>query len=176
VNLKIRDITYIAFLTGLSVILTRVLSIRVPIFGIEGIRIGFGPLPIIIASFLLGPTEGAICGALADVVGYFINPMGPYIPIFTVISTLRGFLPGIISLLFQKKGHSFIYYFFPILISQTITSIILAPLSLHIIFRMPLGVILIPTLISQIILIPIYSFLVREIVVLARRSDLNEAD
>ncbi|MGB9681998.1 MAG: folate family ECF transporter S component [bacterium] len=173
--MRIRDITYIAFLTGMSIILTRVLSIRIPILGIEGIRIGFGPLPIIIASFLLGPVEGAICGALADVVGYFINPMGPFIPIFTIISTLRGLLPGLLSLPLKKRGDSFFYYFFPIMISQIITSIILTPFSLHLIFGMPLGVILIPAVISQIILIPIYSFLVREITLLVRRSDLNEA-
>lgn len=174
--MKIRDITYIAFLTALSIILTRVLSIRIPIFGIEGIRIGFGPLPVIIASFLLGPTEGAICGALSDVIGYFINPMGPYIPVFTVISILRGALPGLLAFLIKKKESSFVYYFFPILISQSITSIILVPVSLHLIFKLPLNAVLIPALISQVILIPVYSFLNMEIVNLSRRINLNETN
>jgi ECF transporter S component (folate family) len=171
---KAKGITYIAFLTGLSIILARVLSIRIPILGIEGVRVGFGPLPIIITSFLLGPTEGAICGALSDIIGYFINPMGPYIPIFTIISILRGTLPGLLGFLLKKKEFSFIYYFIPILISQSITSIILVPISLHFIFKLPLNAVLIPALISQAILIPVYSFLVMEVVGLARRITLHE--
>ncbi len=153
---------YIALLAGLSIVLTRILSIRIPIGGIEGVRIGFGPLPIIIASFLLGPIEGALCGAISDVLGYFINPMGPYVPAFTIISAIRGILPGLLTI--KNERLSFKDYLFAIAITQGFTSILLVPLSLNILLGLPLKPALIPAIISQAFLIPTYSFLSMEII------------
>lgn len=168
----IKRIIYVALLSGLSIVLSRILSIRIPIGQIEGVRIGFGPLPLIIASFLLSPIDGAICGIISDIVGYFINPMGPYVPIFTIISMLRGLLPGL--LLLHRKDLSFIDYLMAIMISQGATSVILVPLSLKLVFGIPLKPILFPAIISQAILIPIYSFLTMEIVSILRRFILDE--
>lgn len=170
--MNIRRIAYIALLSGLSIVLTRILSIRVPISGIEGVRIGFGPLPLIIAGIFLGPIDGAICGIISDIVGYFINPMGPYVPIFTIISMLRGLLPGL--LLFKRKDLSFIDYLLIITFSQVLTSVVSVPVSLKIVFGIPLKATLIPAIISQAILIPIYSFLTMEVVNVLRRFILNE--
>lgn len=171
--MNLRRITYIALLSGLSIVLTRVLSIRIPIGGIEGIRIGFGPLPLIVAGIFLGPIDGAVCGIISDMIGYFINPMGPYVPIFTIISMLRGLLPGILC--FKRKDLSFIDYLLIIMISQILTSGILVPLSLKVTFGIPLRATFIPALISQVILIPIYSFLTMEIGNILRRLIPNES-
>lgn len=157
----IKRAVYIAFLSGLSIILTRILSLRVPIGGIEGVRIGFGPLPIIIASFLFGPIEGALCGAVSDILGYFINPMGPYIPAFTIISAIRGILPSLMTL--SREKLSFRDYLIGVGVTQIVTSMLLVPLTLHFILGLPLKPVLIPAIISQAFLIPIYSFLSMEI-------------
>jgi len=171
-KVNIRRIIYIALLSGLSIVLTRVLSLRIPVGGIEGVRIGFGPLPIIIAGFLFSPVDGAICGIISDIIGYFINPIGPYVPVFTIISMLRGLLPGLICI--RRKDLSFVDYLLAIMISQITTSIILTPLSLKLIFGIPLEPILIPAIISQAILIPLYSFLTMTIVSALRRFISNE--
>lgn len=155
--MNVRRIAYIALLSGLSIVLSRILSIRIPISGIEGVRIGFGPLPLIVAGIFLGPIDGAICGVISDIMGYFINPMGPYVPIFTIISMLRGLLPGLLC--FKRKNLPFIDYLLIIAISQILTSVIMVPLSLKMTFGIPLKSTLIPAIISQAILIPIYSFL-----------------
>jgi len=160
--LVVKRIVYIALLTALSIVLTRILSLRIPIGGIEGVRIGFGPLPIIIASFLFGPIEGALCGAVSDIVGYIINPMGPYVPAFTIISAIRGVLPGLLTIKNEKL--TFKDYLFAIAITQALTSMLLVPLSLNILLELPLKPVLIPAIISQAFLIPIYSFLSMEIV------------
>jgi len=160
--LIIKRAIYISLLAGLSIVLTRMLSIRIPIGGIEGVRIGFGPLPIIIASILFGPIEGALCGGLSDFLGYFINPMGPYIPAFTIISMIRGILPGFIT--YNKDRLSFMDYLISIAITQILASMVLVPLSLNIFLGLPLKPVLIPAIISQIFLIPLYSLLSMEIV------------
>lgn len=158
----VKRAVYIALLSGLSIVLTRILSLRIPIGGIEGVRIGFGPLPIIIASFLFGPIEGALCGAISDILGYFINPMGPYIPAFTIISAIRGILPSLMTL--NREKLSFRDYLIGVGVTQVLTSMFLVPLTLHFILELPLKPVLIPAIISQAFLIPIYSFLSMEIV------------
>lgn len=158
----VKRAVYIALLSGLSIVLTRILSLRIPIGGIEGVRIGFGPLPIIIASFLFGPIEGALCGAISDILGYFINPMGPYIPAFTIISAIRGILPSLMTL--SREKLSFRDYLIGVGVTQVLTSMFLVPLTLHFILELPLKPVLIPAIISQAFLIPIYSFLSMEII------------
>ena len=69
----------------------------------QNIRLGFGEIPVILSGIMLGPVYGAITGALADLIGYPFNPMGPYFPGFTLSSALTGLLPGLMSLLFRKK-------------------------------------------------------------------------
>ncbi|MFH0926580.1 MAG: folate family ECF transporter S component, partial [bacterium] len=77
-------ITTMGLLIAMSIILTRIASLRIAIGGVEGIRIGFGGLPIILGGVLFGPLSGGLIGAISDVVGYFINPMGAYMPHFTL--------------------------------------------------------------------------------------------
>jgi len=74
-KISTKKIAYLSFLTALTIILTRILSIRIPIAGVEGVRIGFGSLPIIFAGIAFGPIAGGIVGALGDLLGYFINTL-----------------------------------------------------------------------------------------------------
>ncbi|MBU4228094.1 folate family ECF transporter S component, partial [bacterium] len=83
-------IATMGLLIALSIILTRIASLRIAIGGVEGIRIGLGGLPIILGGVLFGPLSGGLIGAISDVIGYFINPMGAYMPHFTLTSALTG--------------------------------------------------------------------------------------
>ncbi|MEI6157806.1 MAG: folate family ECF transporter S component, partial [Atribacterota bacterium] len=88
-----RSVVLQGLLIALGVILTRFASIRVSIGGIEGIRIGVGTLPIMMAGILMGPLSGSLVGCLVDIIGYALNPMGPYMPHFTLTAALYGFIP-----------------------------------------------------------------------------------
>ncbi|HQD42138.1 MAG TPA: folate family ECF transporter S component, partial [Bacillota bacterium] len=80
-----KQLVFMALLISVSVILSRIASLRIAFAGVEGIRIGFGDLPVILAGMTFGPLSGGIVGALSDLTGYFINPMGAYMPHFTLV-------------------------------------------------------------------------------------------
>ena len=59
-------------------------------------KISFKFLPVFVCSALYGPISGGLCGALADILSYLLNPgSGPlYLPI-TFIEFLYGFSFGV---------------------------------------------------------------------------------
>jgi len=133
-------ITTMGLLIALSIILTRVASLRIAIGGVEGIRIGLGGLPIILGGIIFGPLNGGIIGAFSDLLGYFINPMGAYMPCFTLTSALTGIIPAAILSLKKKDKPNLFELGVSIATEQIITSIILVPYFLHILFILPLKV------------------------------------
>lgn len=60
------------------------------------LKVGFAYLPIAAAGMLFGPVVGGIVGAAGDVLGYFVQPTGPYFPGFTLNAFLSGFLYGLV--------------------------------------------------------------------------------
>ena len=142
-------------LIALSIILTRVASLRIAIGGIEGIRIGFGGLPIILGGVLFGPLSGGLVGAISDLVGYFINPMGAYMPHFTLTSALTGIIPALVLKLSQKNEANVLELGTAIAVGQTITSLILVPYFLHTLFGLPWAILMLPRIIG----VPVNIFL-----------------
>ncbi|WP_461204640.1 folate family ECF transporter S component [Clostridium sp. DL1XJH146] len=103
-KLYTKKVVLAGLLTAISIVLTRFLSLIIPIAGMSALRIGFGDIPIIVSGILLGPLFGGMTGFVADIVGYSVNPMGAYFPGFTFSATLMGAMPGIfINLLSRKK-------------------------------------------------------------------------
>ena len=149
-----KKITETALLIALSVILTRFLSLKLSFYGIDGVRLGFGALPIMLAGLRYGPLEGAKVGALADIVGYFLSPGGVYMPHFTLTSALNGFLPPIIA--GRGKELSIYRVLFSVAVTQTVTALLLVPYFLHLLFGMPYRLIMPPRGIS--VLINIFLF------------------
>lgn len=162
-KISTKKIAYLSFLTALTIILTRVLSIRIPVAGVEGVRIGFGALPIIFAGIAFGPAAGGIVGALGDLLGYFINPIGAYMPHFTFTSFLTGFIPGLMVFYIIKKCRTLTVILISISVGQLITSIIIVPYFINSLFGVPFAVIMPPRLISQFINIPIYAYFIKSL-------------
>jgi len=156
---RTRKMVYAAFLIALSIVFTRVLSIRIPFMGVEGIRIGFGGLPIVFAGIALGPVAGAVVGGLADLIGYFINPMGPFMPHFTLTSLLTGLIPGLMVCYLFRGKKTFTTLLITIGVTQLITAIVMVPYFMQTLFGVPYAVSLPPRLISQAFMIPIYAYL-----------------
>ncbi|MFW5788288.1 MAG: folate family ECF transporter S component [Halanaerobiales bacterium] len=153
-------LVYMALMMSLSIVLTRILSLRIPFYGVESIRIGFGGLPIILAGITMGPLAGGIVGALADLLGFWINPVGAYMPHFTITAFLTGFIPGIIFLYFFRGKNNYLSLLLSIAPGQIITSIILVPYFINTLFGAPLTPILIPRIIGEPISIILYVYFI----------------
>lgn len=151
-----RQMVYMALLITLNIILTRMASIRIGFGGVEGIRIGFGGLPVVLAGVMLGPLAGGIVGALGDLLGYFVNPMGAFMPHFALTAALRGIIPGLI-IFDSKKVVNFWYTLLAVAVGQTISSLILVPYFLNTLFGIPIIATLPGRLISQALTIPFYA-------------------
>ena len=160
-KINTRKLVFLSLLTALGIVLTRFLSLRLPLFGVEGIRIGIGSLPMIFAFMVFGPVAGGLVGAVTDVVGFWISPMGAYMPHFTLTAFLTGFIPGFVMIYIFKNVRNFKTLLISIAIGQIITSIILVPYFIHILFGVPFKPLLIPRLIGQPINIIVYSYLVK---------------
>ncbi|NMA95019.1 MAG: folate family ECF transporter S component [Clostridiales bacterium] len=161
---SVKDIVYISLLIALNIILGRVASIRVPYIGIESVRIGFGGLPIIFAGIAIDPLAGGIVGGVGDLLGYFIGSTGQYMPHFTMTAALTGIIPGFLLRSIKKSDYSLWQLIIAIAIGQTITSIIMVPYFLNILFNVPLVASLPGNLINQAIHIPLYAYMIHVIV------------
>ncbi len=154
-------ITTMGLLIALSIILTRIASLRIAIGGVEGIRIGFGGLPIILGGIIFGPLAGGIIGGFSDLLGYFINPIGVYMPHFTLTSALTGIIPVVVLRLISRKDEPDTWELgIAITIGQVITSIILIPYFLHSLFGLPFKVIMPGFILGGAINIPLYTLIV----------------
>jgi len=92
-----KTLASVSLLTALSIILARVFGILVPIAGFPALKINFSAVPLVIAGIFYGPAAGVLAGAVSDIVGYVINPMGgAFFPGFTLTTALCGFIPGLI--------------------------------------------------------------------------------
>ena len=101
---NIRKLVLASIFIALAIILTRILSFQLGNY----LRVGFGDLPIMLAGIILGPLWGAAVGALSDILGFFIAPLGDFfIPGITLSAALWGFIPGIIvKYIFKKRSFS----------------------------------------------------------------------
>lgn len=159
-KINTRNIAYYALLIALNVVLTRVGSIRIGGGGTEIVRIGFGGYPIIFAGIVFGPLAGGIVGALGDIVGMLISPMGAYMPHFTLTAALTGIIPGLIMKNCKDRSckSSLPRLLLAIGVGEIITSIILVPYFMNTLFSVPYVTSIPPRLISEAITIPLFAY------------------
>lgn len=158
---SIRLMTRLALLIALNIILTRVFSIRIPVGGVEGLRIGFGSLPVVFAGIFMGPLAGGIVGTIGDLIGYFINPIGAYLPHFTLTSALRGIIPGLIILLVSKTRREvgILPIFVAVGVTLVLVDIFMVPYFIETLFGLSRVVTVPPRIIQQAIAIPAYTIM-----------------
>ena len=82
--------------------------------------VNLSPSIIMYASISLGPVYGGLVGAIADVVGFIVRPMGAYNPLFTITNALVGIIPYF--LIRKNKPLVFWRILFSVAITQTICS------------------------------------------------------
>jgi ECF transporter S component (folate family) len=93
---KMHLLVTVSLLIALEVVLSRFCSIATPIM-----KIGFGFVPIAICGMMYGPIWAGIAGALADITGATLFPIGAFFPGFTVSAALTG---AVFGLFLHKKG------------------------------------------------------------------------
>ncbi len=154
-----RTIAYMAMLVALNIILTRFFSVRIPFEGVDGIRLGFGSLPLVLGGLLLGARAGFLLGVLGDLAGFAISPSGLYLPTFTLAAGLHGWLAGILIRRPWAEIATWKIYL-AIGISQGVVSLLITPALLSLHFALPFWLTLPGRLASQAILIPCYCVLI----------------
>ena len=99
---NLRSMVLCAMLLAVSVLLTRFVS---PQMG-DAVRFSFGTIPIMLAGIVCGPVYGLVVGLTADLLGFFINPMGAaFLPGLTLCSGLLGLVPALLYVkLFKSKN------------------------------------------------------------------------
>ena len=154
-----RKLVILGLMVGLNVILTRFASLRISIGGVEGIRIGLGTFPVVFSGILFGPLSGAAVGALGDLLGFFLHPMGVYMPHFTLSAALAGALPGLfIRIVTPDREPGYMKLLLAIGLGQAITSLFMVPWFLEILFGIPWWTTLPPRIISYAVVVPAYAF------------------
>lgn len=146
--MKTKRLVYLSLLIVLTIVLTRFASIRIAIFGVEGVRIGIGSLGIYLAALFFGPIDGMIVGALSDILGYWLSPMGPYMPQFTLVAAFRGLVSGLIFVLLFKRRWNLWSITASIAVPAGVANLWIVPYLLHTLFGMPYEVMIVPRLIA----------------------------
>lgn len=111
-----KDIAVIAILIALHIVFSRFLSINA-----YNIKIGFTFVPVMIAAYLYKEIGGVLVGALGDLIGALVFPIGPYFPGFTLTCAITGLAYGIA----MHKGFNFKKMFVAILFNQAVCSLLL---------------------------------------------------
>ncbi|HKM42646.1 MAG TPA: folate family ECF transporter S component [Limnochordia bacterium] len=159
-RLTTRQAANLGLLTAVSIVLTRIFGVVVPVAGVGALRLSFGEIPIILAGVLFGPVGGGLTGLASDLIGYVINSHGgAFFPGFSLSAVLTGVIPGLIL---QKRRDSLRLYHVgaTVLVTDLITGVLLNTLWLTILYGQGFFVILPMRLLARLVTLPIYTFVV----------------
>lgn len=151
-----------SLLVALEVIIARFGTLRPT----ESIKLSLDFIPVVVSAVLFGPIPAMIISILADVLGAFLFPVGPFFPGFTVTAALTGLLYG--ALLYKEQTMPRILL--AVLLQQGILSLLLNTFWLKVLYGLPY----LPTLVGrlvqagvmsalQILLIPLLAKAVKDV-------------
>lgn len=99
-----RFVVYAALFTALAVVFKCFLSFPITFLGSFVKDTNLSPVIIMASGIALGPLGGGIVGALTDIIGILIRPMGAYFPLFTVVNALFGIIPALFFIKKKQNG------------------------------------------------------------------------
>lgn len=144
-KLSTRELTTMALLAALEIVLSRFLSISA-----WNTKIGFSFVPIVIAAIMMGPVPAMIVAAVADVVGALLFPQGAFFPGFTLTAALSGLNYG----LWLHKKPDILHTVGAAAVHQLVLSLLLNTLWISVLYGSPYKA-LIVTRIPQTVIISV---------------------
>ena len=136
-RISTKDLVIMAVLIAVEIVLSRFLSVSA-----WNTKIGFAFVPVVIAAVLLGPVYAGIVGAVADLLGAVLFPIGAYFPGFT----LTAFLTGLVYGLFLHKEQTVPRVIGAVAINQGILSLFLNTFWISVLYGSPFKPLLITRL------------------------------
>ena len=133
-----RELTVLGVLIALEIVIAQFVTFRPS----QSIKLSLDFLPIVIAGILFGPVPAMIVSILADILGAFVFPVGPYFPGLTVTAALTGLLYG--ALLHESQSMPRIAV--AVGMQQWILSLLLNSFWLSVLYEWPY----LPTLIGRV--------------------------
>ncbi|MHB8071027.1 MAG: folate family ECF transporter S component [Candidatus Cryosericum sp.] len=169
-RVTLRVLTLDGLMIAVSVVLTRLLSLNIPIGGGIGARIGLGHLPIVFTGIVAGPLSGLLVGAAADLVGFAIWPSGPFIIWqITAISALNGAIPWVFVKLGWPRSRT-ARIWIGVAVARLVLSVGWLPLVLKSVMGLPYWPVLVGQAAGSVVMIPATAFLVDLLVKAYERS------
>jgi len=150
-----RRICLIGVLIAANVVLSRLMSIS-----LWNQKIGFGFVPVVLGSMLLGPWGGALIGALGDFIGALAFPIGPYFPGFTLTAFLTGGWYG----LCLRRNKDWPGILTAVLVTEIAGSVLMNSLWISLLYDAPF-VALLPGRITQAVLMGVAEIVVMRLLV-----------
>jgi ECF transporter S component (folate family) len=98
---SIYALAVMGLLIGVSMVL-EYFTIETPLF-----KINFAFLAVAGIGMLFGPVVGIFGGMLSDVLGWVVHPVGAFLPLYTLVGGLQGFIYGYILYYKNKDGNLF---------------------------------------------------------------------
>lgn len=144
---KSRNLTLAALMVALILVFTRFLAVQM-----LTVRISLEFVPIALSSVLFGPVIGALCAALADLLGMLAFPVGPYFPGFTVSTAIYAFIYG---LFLYKRPIKLNTVMLCVLVNVLVVDFVLVGLWLHILYQIPYSALVVTRAIKCAILYPV---------------------
>lgn len=170
-----RKTTYAIVVSGLlialSIVLTRIFSADLMIFGVPANRLSIGFLPVIICGMVLGPVWGFAAGGLADVLGFLIFPNGTYFPLITLTSALVGLIPGLI-IRYAEKAPDWLKALLCVSAVQILCSMLLQTYWLTLLYGKAFELLFGPRAIVALATIPVYHIFVLSVLTGLKKAGL----
>ena len=145
-KLDIKTMITCALLISAAIVLSRFLSINT-----WNLKIGFTFIPIFLAGYLYGPLRAALVGALADILGALLFPIGAYFPGFTLTCALQGLTYG----LFLARKQSSLRILIAVLIIQLVLGLLLNTFWISILYGSSFEALFITRLLQCLVMVPV---------------------
>ena len=129
----------LSLLLALEVIIARFGTIRPS----ESLKLSLDFVPIVVAAILFGTVPAVVMSVLADILGAFLFPVGPFFPGFTVTAALTGLIYGLLL----HRSRSFPTILAAVLLQQLICSLLINTFWLHLLYGLPY----LPTMVARLI-------------------------
>jgi Protein of unknown function (DUF1393). len=96
-RVQTKDIVIAAIFVMVELVCKRFLTIMIPLFGAESLKVGFEYLPLMIAGYFLSPSYAFLIGLCCDFIGLILVPTGfPFFG-FTLVTILVAVIPSLIK-------------------------------------------------------------------------------